>query len=162
MFETELKLYELMRQWCHRMAADIDPAQLAHQPAPGIKPPIWVLGHLAVSTDYAARILGLARDCPRPWHVHFGRGSQTVPPDDVRPAKDELLAALDGGHRRVAAAIATADAGALGQPHQVELFQGTPLATLGDLVGHLLTTHEAFHLGQLSTWRRQMGYLPMF
>ena len=115
MFEHERKLYELMRQWCHRMAADIEDSQLLHQPATGIKPPMWILGHLATSTDYAARILGLERACPRSWHVHFGRGSSNLPPADVRPTKAELLAALDHGHElQVIQALDSADPDALG------------------------------------------------
>ncbi len=162
MFERELKLYELMRQLCHRLAGDVEDAQLTHQPTPGTKPPLWILGHLAISSDYAARLLGGAFECPKIWHDHFGRGSDNLPPADVRPPKSDLLAALDAGHRRVSATAPGADPAALEVPHRIALFEDSPLQTRGDLVGHLLTTHPAFHLGQLSTWRRQMGFAPLF
>jgi len=35
------------------------------------------------------------------------------------------------------------------------------LPTRGDLLAHILTTHEATHLGQLSAWRRQLGFPPV-
>ena len=36
------------------------------------------------------------------------------------------------------------------------------LPTVGDLLAHLLTTHSAYHLGQLSTWRRAAGLPEVF
>ncbi len=62
----------------------------------------------------------------------------------------------------MAGAAPNADAAKLAIPHRMELFENTPLQTRGDLVAHLLATHPAFHLGQLSTWRRQMGFAPLF
>jgi uncharacterized damage-inducible protein DinB len=35
------------------------------------------------------------------------------------------------------------------------------LPTLGDILGHLMTTHPSLHLGQLSTWRRVIGLPPV-
>jgi hypothetical protein len=35
------------------------------------------------------------------------------------------------------------------------------MTTVGHLVGHLLTTHFATHLGQLSAWRRLAGFAPV-
>jgi hypothetical protein len=167
MYEREAKLYELMRRLCQRISADIDEGQLTHQPAPGIKPPLWVLGHLAICTDYAAGLLGMESVCPKTWHVCFGPGSQNVIPERVQPTKGELLAAIDRGHERVTAALKNVadDAAlqaALEQPHGMAMFDDSPLVTRADLLAHVLTTHLGFHLGQLSTWRRQMGFDPLF
>jgi len=46
--------------------------------------------------------------------------------------------------------------------HEVDLLKATPLKTRGDLVGHILTTHFATHLGQLSSLRRHFGRPPLF
>jgi uncharacterized damage-inducible protein DinB len=43
-------------------------------------------------------------------------------------------------------------------PHEVEFLKPTPLKTNRHLLSHLMTTHESMHIGQLSTWRRQMGF----
>ena len=162
MFEREAKLYLYMMGMCRRLASDIEPALLDHQPAPGIKAPLWVLGHLAICTDYAARMLKLDLACPADWHANFGPKTSAVVPASVRPTKERLLAAMETGHERVTAAVAIASAEDLARPHGVELLKDTPLETRADVLAHLMTTHEAFHLGQLSTWRRQMGFAPLF
>jgi hypothetical protein len=45
----------------------------------------------------------------------------------------------------------------MSQPQTAELLKNTPLKTIGDVMDHLLTTHFAFHIGQLSAWRRLEG-----
>lgn len=44
----------------------------------------------------------------------------------------------------------------------VDDFKGTPITTKGHLFTQLMTIHEACHLGQLSAWRRQAGFKPLF
>lgn len=158
MFERECTLYAFVLGYAQRLVADLDEAEMAVQPAPGMNPPAWILGHLAIATDYALRLLGEATACPRDWHVRFGPGS--VPPADpaAYPSKAELMAALERGHERVDTAARRATPERLEQPHGVEIaFLKEPLPTVGDLLAHLMTTHEAAHLGQLSAWRRLQG-----
>ncbi len=50
----------------------------------------------------------------------------------------------------------------LRETHSVPLLAKTPLKTRGDLAAHILSTHFAFHLGQLSTLRRMLGRPPLF
>ena len=60
--------------------------------------------------------------------------------------------------RKVARPQHEAHAIAHGRQHAVDLaFLRESLTTVGELVAHLMTTHPAFHLGQLSTWRRANG-----
>ena len=158
MFETESKLYTFMLGYCHSLMADIDDAQIAEQPYAGANPPGWILGHLSICTDYVARTVGGKLHCPRKWHVMFSPGS--TPPEDraAYPSKAELMAAYEGGHERVLESVSSASAETLEAPHSVEFLRGSPLETTRDLLAHLMTTHEAAHLGQLSSWRRQMGH----
>jgi hypothetical protein len=157
MFERELTLYKFNLNYLRLLAADIEEAQMQECAFPGANPPIWILGHLAVSTDYAGRILGLERACPREWHVKFAPGSKPAELQPPLPTKDELLAAIENGHRRVAEALPNASAEALNKPHEVELLRPTVLKTVGDVLGHLMCTHAAFHLAQLSACRRKSG-----
>jgi len=48
------------------------------------------------------------------------------------------------------------------EPQNSDFFKGSPIKTIGDVVGHLLTTHFAFHLGQISSWRRLEGQPYIF
>ena len=45
---------------------------------------------------------------------------------------------------------------------KLPLLYDTPIKSKGDLLNHILTTHFASHLGQLSSWRRLMGLPPLF
>ena len=157
MLERELKLYEFMRQECHRLVADLTDEHLARIPSPGVNPPGWLLGHLIGVTDFPLRLLGLPTHVSDAYREKFGGGSQPSADPSYYPAKDELLAEYDAGHRRVADALTGIAADALIAPHGRESFGNTPLDTIGDVIGHVLTTHEALHLGQLSTWRQTLG-----
>ena len=158
MFEYEIKLYAFVLDYCHKLAEGIEENDMAHQPLAGINPPVWVLGHLAICTDYAAMLLGLSKDCPEEWHRRFGPGSTPPRSDEPRPKKDKLLYAIDRGHERVSHAAERATPERMRETHAVDLaFLRESLTTVGELVAHLMTTHPAFHLGQLSTWRRANG-----
>ncbi len=157
MLDRECTLYAMVLRYCKLLADDIPDDQMAAQPAPGMNHAAWILGHLAVCTDYAARFLGerpLA--CPKDWHRLCGPGSQLQTDRAAYPAKAELLAALERGHARVAelARKATAEQLAAAQPGP---FLQRELPTVGDIVAHLMTTHPCIHLGQLSAWRRARG-----
>jgi len=130
-------------------------------PFEGGNPPVWILGHLAVSTDFAGRILGLELTCPPAWHKQFGPGSKPSELKSPLPSKQELLAAIENGCRRVAEAASNAPADALNKTHSIEILKQTNLKTNGDVLAHLMSTHQAFHVAQLSACRRQAGKAPI-
>lgn len=161
MLERELTLFVFNRNYLRMLAADLDESALGVAPFEGANPPVWILGHLAISTDFAGRLLGLERACPRDWHVKFAPGSK---PGDLKPplpTKAELVEALESGCRRVIEAVPGAKADALNQPHAVELLKTTVLKTNGDVLAHLMCTHFSFHLAQLSACRRRSGKGPI-
>ncbi len=162
MFERESRLFGLMITYCRQLTDDLADHQLHERAAPGANSPGWILGHLAVATDYALRLLGHEPQCPESWHRRFGMGSTPPPSASEYPSKAELLGALSRGHELTCAAAAAAPADRLREPHGSELFKRTPVQTVGDLVAHLMTTHIAMHLGQLSFWRRLNGRPPLF
>jgi len=158
MFERERKLYEFMLGYCKMLAKDIDDAKMATSPGPGVNHPAWILTHLALATDYAARQLGEPAKCPKDWHQKCGPGSKLLSDRSAYASKQELMAALEAGHARVSEAVAKASDELLRKPHTVEfdIIKRT-LPTVGDLVAHLMTTHVGIHAGQLSMWWRMMG-----
>ena len=95
MFETELRLYEFMKGFCLLLVADVGEDQLAHRAFPEGNPPGWILGHLAICTDYALKMLGGERACPRDWQVKFAPGSTPADALDGYPSKAELLALFE-------------------------------------------------------------------
>jgi len=161
MFERELTLYKFNLNYLNLLAADIDEAGWAMAPFPGANPPVWIMGHLAVATDYAARLLGLDRVCPREWHVQFAPGTKPENLKPPLPKKEELLTAIENGHRRVSEAASKASIEAMRQPHAIELLKPTVLKSVGDVLAHLMCTHPSFHLAQLSACRRKTGKGPV-
>lgn len=163
MFDRERVVYRATLDLLERLMDDVTNDELSKHPLPGMNPPRWILGHLAVSTDYGLRMLGQEPVVEPEWHKGFGPGSNNDDAGDLRPTKDELLTALRAGHDRVLAALDNADETALSQPHGItfaSLDRGFP--TRGDLLAFLMGGHEAFHIGQLSAWRRASGRSPLF
>jgi hypothetical protein len=155
MFDRELRLYEFLGGYAALLTADLTDAQLTVQPATGVNPPLWILGHLCVVADGGLKLLGASRLRPLSWHRDFGRGSEPGRHQIATPGKVELLAAYRESHDALTRAVAAAPVGFADTPNQTGILP--QLGTLGDLLAHILTTHEGMHLGQLSSWRRQMG-----
>ncbi len=161
MFERELTLYNFTLGHLRILAADIDESAMGVAPFEGANPPVWILGHLAVCTDFAGRSLGLEPACSPQWHTQFAPGTK---PSDLKPplpTKSELLDALLSGARRVSEAAPNASTEALSKPHGIDILQKTNLVTVGDALAHLMTTHQAFHVAQLSACRRKAGKPPI-
>jgi hypothetical protein len=161
MFEREQTLYQFQLNYIKLLSADLEDGKLHETPFPGANPPVWILGHLAVCTDYAARMLGEKPVLPRDWHKQFAPGSNPQALEPPYPTKAELLAALEAGHQRVVNALPAASTALLDQPHAVELLKPTNLKTNGDVLAHLMSTHVAFHVAQLSACRRGLGKGPI-
>ena len=163
MWQQLLTLYAFTLASCERLMADVSQEEMERQPTPSVNPPAWLLGHLAICTDFALQLLGRPMRLPPTWHDEFGPGSAPLSQKHPYPGREELLAALREGHAAVAAALADVDAAKLAAPNPLAMpFLQQTLPTTGDLLAHLLSTHEAAHLGHLSNWRRQMGRAPLF
>src|SRR2546426_12808918 len=56
--------------------AGLDDSHCALEPQPGTKTAGWLIGHLAVSGDFARRLCGRPPLCPADWGAAFNPGSQ--------------------------------------------------------------------------------------
>jgi hypothetical protein len=158
MFETECRLYEFLGVYADELMRDVDDARMAERPAPGMNHPAWIVGHLAVVARHGSTLLGWPAAGPEGWSKLFGPGSEAAGERGAYPPKDELMAAYRESRGAFLAAAREADPAAMGRPHGIEIaFLKEAFPTNGVLIAHLLTTHEAVHLGQLSAWRRGMG-----
>ena len=77
-------------------------------------------------------------------------------------SKDDFVKMTLEGYPRMSEAIRNASEEQLSAAHGIRLLDGTPTQTTGELMAHLLTSHFAFHLAQLSGWRRASGKGPLF
>lgn len=158
MFEHARKLYAFQLGYLRLLVGDLDDARLAEQPVAGMNHAAWLLGHLAISTDFALAMLGREKACPETWHSTFAPGSTVRADRAAYPSRTVLLDALTRGHEAVDRAVTEAPPEVFDRPHPLEIaFLKRSLPTVGDLVAHLMTTHEATHIGQLSAWRRALG-----
>lgn len=157
---TLLHVYALNLDYARRLIADLSAEQMVAQPALGMNHAAWVLGHLAWTCDFTGELLGVPPILGPAWAARFDYTSHPSENPADYPDKAELLEALERGHARVATAVAQTKPEQLAAPLPLEGFRDR-YPTVGDLLLHLLTTHEATHLGQLSAWRRSLGQPPV-
>jgi hypothetical protein len=163
MLTHEIVLFRFVKSYLHTLLADIEAAEMTFQPSAGINTPSWIVGHLAIANDLAGKYLGLAPVCPPEWGQYFSPGTQPVPGEgQTFPSKAVLLDTFDRGHAAVLAAATEARPELLDQPHDIPVeYVRTTFPTKGNFIAHLMTTHAATHLGQLSVWRRLTGRPPV-
>jgi hypothetical protein len=122
--------------------------QLRRKGSPSNNDMLWVAAHLTTVRYIMAGLLGLGLE--KPWGTRFDRG---VEPDGPEPAIDEILARLDEVSAALAARYEQLGDGELGAPSG--RFPSTD-RTIGGAI-HCLTSHDAYHLGQLGFLRRMVG-----
>ena len=138
---------------------DLTREQMVEQPHGVVNHPAWSLGHLVMTADGLARLLGLESEVREGWGEVFATGG--IPSDDPSryPSKHELLDALEGQHRRNAAAVERVEPAWFAVPNPNER-RRKRFPTVGDVAIFLMTSHEMLHLGQVAAWRRAMGLPP--
>ena len=161
MFANAIAINQFQLGLFDRVVADIAPETLFTPSTGHGHPPVWILGHLALTGEMGSQLLG-GGITHRHWLPLFGPGSS----DQIAPRPDldrELLAAaIRTAYRALHELAAAADPALLAAPHGIQLFRGTPIQTVGCAVELLLTNHFGFHLSQLSGCRRAAGHGPLF
>lgn len=135
---------------------DVPDARWAEQPSGVRNHPAWTVGHLVVSADYVAHLLGEpASGAPEAYGGMFRPGTTPSAERGKYPSREELLGHLRSAHASAERA-ARAKLAAMGsRPAPEELRAFAP--TLGRIVTFLLAAHEPYHVGQLMVWRRAAG-----
>jgi len=138
------------------IVADLNDAHAAMEPRPGTKTAGWLLGHLAVSGDYARRLCGQPPLCPADWSPRFAPGSQPSLEADAYPPMDEMRGTFVAVYTDLATIATTVapDRLAVLNPYAPAL---ADFPTAGEFVAYLMTAHVAYHLGQLAGWRSAAG-----
>lgn len=162
MLEILLSAFNFNLTYANKLVADVPDEQMCVQPVPGrtINHPAFVLGHLAWVADNMVGLVGFGTPTLGAWKEHMGMGAKPVEDRSKYPSKAELLKALENGHARLTEVVAKITPDALAQPAPERMRGRFP--TIGNMLAGLMTSHEAVHLGQLSTWRRVMGLPSVF
>jgi hypothetical protein len=134
---------------------DLGDAHRALEPVAGVKTAGWLVGHLAVTGDFARKLAGRPPLCPAEWRALFNPGTQPSHDPATYPAMD----ALRGAFRAVYTDLTDAAPAGLSGLDQPNPFAPARAAfpTAGDFLAYLMTGHLAYHLGQLAAWRGAAG-----
>ena len=156
MLKHLLSTYRFNLHRAGTLVGDLSDEQMCRQPHGVVNHPAWILGHLALSSNQLATILGLESTFPGAWSEAFRAGG--MPSDRAAdfPPKQALLDELAAQHQRVAEALAAADPAVFDRPHPGEKTRKR-FPTVGDYAVFLVSSHEGAHLGQIAAWRRAMG-----
>ncbi len=119
------------------------------------------MGHLAVTGELGQQLLGGRLIHPE-WLPLFGPGSSDRMDESTELSKSGLEQAVNAAYLGLQTLAAETLPDVVARPHEVELFQSTPITTVGHLVSLLLTNHFGFHLAQLSSCRRSLGHVALF
>jgi hypothetical protein len=154
--ETILAAFRFTLMYAEKLAADVTDEELARLPHAGMNHAAWVLGHVALGSDFVALLLGQPMVTDEAWMATFGPGSTPVADRAAYPSKEQLLTTMRTTHARAIELLNQVTAEQLAAPNQTRFFPAE-FPTAGALITHLMTTHAALHLGQLSAWRRALG-----
>jgi hypothetical protein len=154
--ETILAAFRFTLGYAEKLAADLSDEELAVQPHAGMNHAAWTLGHVALGSDFVALLLAAPTVTDKRWMATYGPRSMPVSDRSRYASKDELLATMRTTHARAIELLAAATAEQLAGPNETPFFP-VEFPTVGALITHLMTTHAALHLGQLSAWRRALG-----
>jgi hypothetical protein len=162
MFDLVIPVYNFTLTYAQKLVADLPDEQMCAQPVPGrvMNHPAFILGHLAWAEDGAASFLGGEPTLGADWKALFGMGETPQADRSRYPAKAALLKELEGAHARLVAAVSGATPDVLAKPAPERMRNRFP--TVGHALLGLMTGHASSHLGQLSAWRRAMGFPSVF
>lgn len=146
--------------YAKKILDDVDESRFADRPV-GLNPPAWLLLHLATAADYAANLLGGNPVCPANWNEMADTKKPVSSSLDDYPPPGELKKYLGLSYENVSQLLERATPEQLNAPQKLGFYE-EELPTVSDIVGFLMVSHFAIHLGQLSAWRRAIGRPPIF
>ncbi|MCH8269656.1 MAG: DinB family protein [Planctomycetes bacterium] len=153
--------WQELREVAEQLVADLTDEQMVSQPVAGVtmNHPAWVLSHLSA---YAPVLAGILRGevVEDPLSHRYGLGSQPLREASEYLSRDKLISSYTAAYDDAATAFADATPERLLQPSPFERWL-TRFPTIAYLPGQFLVKHNAYHLGQLSAWRRASGLPPI-
>lgn len=151
-----LRSYALTLDEVRRTVAGLGDEQMVRQFSNVPNHPAWTLGHLVHSAEAIGGEMGLLPWLPKDWGSRFGTGSIPRPEVGFNPTARELIERLNEAQARLERCVMNLPAGGLVEPLP-DVRHRVALPTVGHAVIHILAGHTAFHLGQLSLWRRALS-----
>jgi hypothetical protein len=156
MLQIAAPLFDQNLAYARKLVADLNDDQMTTQPGTCVlNHAAFIIGHLAWVCDFGVTLLGEPAAIDPKWRDLFNPTAKPVADRTAYPSKAVLVKAFEDAHTRLANTALAAKPDLLQQPPP-ERFRGR-FSMLAQLMLHMLTNHEAVHLGQLSAWRRACG-----
>jgi hypothetical protein len=154
-------VYDFNFFYAQRVIADLAEEDLCKQPVQGVtmNHAAFLIGHLAWANDNGVKLIG-GTPVLGGFKELWGTGATPSPERSLYPSKADLLRTLEVSHARLAEAASKASKGQWKAPAPETMRAKFP--TIGHILLGLMTSHYAVHLGQLSAWRRAMGFASVF
>jgi hypothetical protein len=145
----------LLRQ-AEPILAGLEDVHLAMEPQPGTKTAGWLIGHLTISGDSARRFCGQPALCSKEWRSLFNPGTQPSHDPKQYPPMASLCDAFNRVYTDLFDVATTVDPTTLAVENPYAPARaGFPLTV--DFVAYMISSHLAYHLGQLAGWRAAAG-----
>lgn len=165
--EPILHSFAYSLDYLREQIADLPEELLTEQPDGVTNHPAWTIGHLVFVTQMIGTVIGVEPWLNEEWEQQFGPGSNPLP----RPAREQgryqdaaskssLLAALETAQTKLTASVKSVTDDQLDAPFPDPAYTDV-FPTVRHALTQVLLGHTAFHIGQLSVWRRAMNLPPM-
>jgi hypothetical protein len=146
--------------YLREQVADVPAADMVAQPNGIANHPAWVIGHLTYTCQLLGGVVGVPEWLPDDWTKRFGTGSVPVADAGAYEPKEKLLAILRDAQSRITRAVEGLDETQLDEPFPDPAFRDV-FPTVRHALTQVLVGHAAFHVGQVSVWRKAMGLPAM-
>lgn len=158
--DAVLRSFEYCLDYLREQVADVSNGDMVAQPNGLANHPAWVIGHLTHSCQALGGEIDLPPWLPE-WHAkRFGTGSIPLNDPAAYDSKSVLLDRLQHAQMHITAAIQNRDSVQLDQPLPDARYR-TIMPTVRDAITQVLVAHAANHVGQITIWRRLMGFGPL-
>lgn len=152
--EHALSMLRFARKTFHEMLKGWPEDKFTFQTTPADNHPVWCMGHLALTEQWIAGLVGAKVDVPKAYNEFFGMG--TKPVNDARkyPPAAEVRRVFDDSRQAIIAWLEKAPDAALAVPLSEKTggFTTDPIDAM-----FKIAWHEGWHMGQIATLRKALG-----
>lgn len=142
------------------LVADVPEREMSSQRGGIVNHSSWLIGHLIFSCQELAAVVGVPPWLPRDWARRYGPGSAPHSDASGYVSKQEALAMLRDAQTRLTEAVEKLGDEDLDRPLPQESLRNL-FPTVRHALTQVLIGHTAYHIGQMSVWRKALGLPPI-
>lgn len=142
------------------LARDIPAEKFGHMPLPNMNHAAFNYGHLSLYPNRVFTLMGRPECCvvKEGWEELFKAGAPCVEQDGRYPSKDEIVSTCLERYRAAIDLLRDTPDEILAEENPAEGRMKEIFPTLGVVINFLMNNHAMMHFGQVSAWRRAIGF----